>query len=146
MTIQWVLILKNAWPIFWPTTLYSYVVCSIIGARTAISIKNDRVVIDEKIEAFIISPFYIATFFSLFTILFFYHGSIVAHEIKSHFFENVIFTGIIVFVAHLIIEVIESTIVRKNPLRILQDKDAIRLSIIYLLIILMTSFMVILTR
>ena len=48
--------------------------------------------------------------------------------------------GGMVFIGHLGVEILESTIIWKNPLRILEDKDALRLCGIYLIILIETAF------
>lgn len=135
MDLKWNFIFSNAWPIFWMTTLYSYVACFFVGFRTAVIAKGDKSNINEEIEKFIISPFYVATFFSLFSVLFYKYGSILKHNVMNNVFLNILAIGFVVFFGHLLIEVMESAFIRKNPLRILEDRDAIRLSGIYLLII-----------
>jgi uncharacterized membrane protein len=143
MTYNWHLILANAWPIFWITTLYSYIACGVVGTVTGIKTKNDKVKIDEQIEKFIISPFYVATFFSLFTVCFYAYGSEVANAIGDSAFTAVGILGLTVFFGHLLVELLEATLIRRDPLRMLHDKDAIKLSGIYLLLILMISVMIV---
>lgn len=142
MNIEWSLILKSSWQIFWPITLYSYFVCSLVGLVTGIRTKNNWAIIGSRLEAFIISPFYVATFFSSFSVLFFYHGAFLFHSIHSNQFISVFLCGLIVLLSHLVMEVLESGIFQKKPLRILEDHDAIRLAGIYLILILMTTVII----
>lgn len=138
MDIQWWLLLKNGWPIFWVTTLYSYFSCAVVGITTGVKTKGDKEKINKKLESFIISPFYIATFFCLLAILYFWKGIEIFHHVGHLPLLHMLIMGLMVFVGHLCIEVIESTLIWKNPMRILEDKDAIRLCGIYLLVIIQT--------
>jgi len=47
--------------------------------------------------------------------------------------------GGLVFISHVVVEIIESTIIWKNPLRILEDRDALRLCGVYLIILIETA-------
>lgn len=142
MEIKWIIILKNIWPVFLITTVYSYLVCFAVGALTQFRAKGNRQRINEALEKFIISPFYVATFFSLLSVLLFEKGVQISAQIDHFVFLHVLIMGVMVFIAHIAIEVLESTLIWKNPLRILEDKEALQLSGIYLIIILLTTFLV----
>lgn len=139
MNIQWDLILNSAWTVFWVTTLYSYLSCGLVGTLEGFRTKGKMESVDAKIEAFVISPFYVATFFVMFCLLFFWQGLLVARAVPADLVVNVAAVGLAVFVGHTLIELAESTFVRKNPLRILQDHDALRLAAIYLMLIAATT-------
>jgi hypothetical protein len=143
MNLEWKLMLLSAWPIFWITTVYSYAVCSVVGVITGIRTKNDKKKIDEEIEKFIISPFYVATFFSLFTALFFHYASEAKKMIEHYAFISILIIGLSVFIGHTLVELLEATFIRKDPLRMLSDQDAMKLSGIYLILIGMISFIVV---
>lgn len=136
--MNWSMVFEGAWPVFWVTTLYSYASCSIIGVRTGMKCGYNRDQIDAEIEKFIISPFYVATFFTLFALLLFWRISHVMHAVPDAAVSHGFAVGLTVFIAHTILEVGESTFVRKDPLRVLKDHDALKLGGIYLLIIALT--------
>lgn len=146
MHMNWSVIFSCAWPIFWITTVYSYIVCGIVGTITGIRTKHNKTKIDEAIEKFIISPLYVATFFSLFSILFYKHAKSLMLLIDHAFFFSTLALGITVFIAHFLVELLEATFIRKNPLRMLDDRDAIILSGIYLILIVSTSVMVVFSK
>ncbi len=139
MDIQWLFLIKSAWPIFWITTIYSYLACGIAGTLTGIKTKGNRESINKKLEEFILSPFYIATFFCLLATLFFWQGTSVFRSIHHLPTVHMFIMGGMVFISHLGVEVLESTVIWKNPLRILGDKDALRLCGIYLIILIETA-------
>ena len=58
---------------------------------------------------------------------------------------HMVVMGGMVFIGHLGVEVLESTIIWKNPLRILEDKDALRLCCIYLIILTETALIALFT-
>ena len=136
--MEWGVVLKGSWTVFWITTLYSYASCGLIGVRTGMKTNYNREAIDAEIEKFIISPFYVATFFTLFAVLLFWQVEHVMQVVEGNTFINGLAVGLTVFVAHTILEVGESTFVRHDPLRVLKDHDALKLGGIYLLIILLT--------
>lgn len=139
MDIQWLFIIKSSWPIFWITTVYSYLACGIVGTLVGVKTKGDRERINKKLEEFIISPFYIATFFCLLATLFFWQGINIFRNIHHLPTIHMFIVGGIVFIGHLGVEILESIIIWKNPLRILEDKDALRLCGIYLIILIETA-------
>lgn len=136
--MNWSMILEGAWTVFWVTTLYSYASCSIIGVKTGMKCQYNREMIDAEIEKFIISPFYVATFFTLFALLLFWQITHIMQAVPDAAVSHGFAVGLTVFIAHTILEVGESTFVRKDPLRVLKDHDALKLGAIYLLIIALT--------
>lgn len=139
MGIQWLFLIKSAWPIFWITTVYSYLACGIVGTLTGIKTKGDKEKINKKLEEFIISPFYIATFFCLLATLFFFQGMNIFRSIHHLPTVHMFIMGGGVFIGHLGVEILESTIIWKNPLRILEDKEALHLCGIYLILLIETA-------
>lgn len=132
MDFQWVLILKNMGIIVVVTAVYSYTVVGFVGIITGFKTKGDKAIIDQNIEKFIISPFYVATLFSLLSVLFFWRGTLIMHQVQHLRHWHMLILGLMVFVAFILLEVVESFITYKNPLRILDDKDAMHLFAIYL--------------
>lgn len=141
MRVEWLLVLKSAWPIFWITTVYSYLVCAVVGTVTGVKTKGNKEEINKVIEAFIVSPFYVSTFFCLLSILFFWKGMALFQHVNHLAFVHMLVMGGLVFLSHLAVEILESTFIWKNPLRILEDKDALRLSGIYLCILIETTIL-----
>jgi hypothetical protein len=139
MGIEWLFLIKSAWPIFWVTTVYSYLVCAIVGTTTGIKTQGNKERINKAIEGFIASPLYTSTFFCLLSTLFFWKGVSLLHHIHNRTFLHMLIMGGIVFIGHSAIEVLESTFIWKNPLRILEDKDALRLSGVYLIVLVQTA-------
>jgi len=133
-------VIKAAWPIFWITSAYSYISCGVIGVIAGIRTKGNHAEIDKRIDAFIISPFYVATFFSLFSVLYFWRGTALMREAADGSrFWSMLGLGIVVFIGHTLLELLEATVIRRDPLRMLSDHDALRLSGIYLLNIVLTA-------
>jgi ABC-type amino acid transport system permease subunit len=141
MDINCIFLLKMSWPIFWITTAYSYFLCAIIGVITGIKTKGNKEEINKKIENFIISPFYTSTFFCLLAVLYFWRGMGIFQHVKHFPAIHMLVMGLMVFAGHIGIEIIESILFKKNPMRILEDKDAIHLCGIYLLVLFETLIM-----
>jgi hypothetical protein len=143
--VHWTEILKSAWHVLWVLAAYSYVVCSIVGARAAWQARRagahglDMKQVDGSLEKFITSPFYVGTMFSLLSVLLLSQGKEIMRSAPKYGALNVMAIGLVVLAGTILIEVLESTVFRRDPLRMLGDKDAIRLSGVSLVVMAITS-------
>ena len=127
MGLRWVEITRGAWHVLWISTLYSYAVCGVRGLIAGYQTKGDKKQIDLAIERFVISPFYVATLFTLISVLFYTTGMNVARNTPGTVLQNVALMAVLLFLGQLLLELLESTFIQRDVLRLLKDQDAIRL-------------------
>lgn len=146
MNFQWSLIFDAAWTVFWITTVFSYGSCFFVGLAAGIKTKGNTEVIEKTVDKFIISPLYVATFFCLVAILFFWKGSGLLHTAGNFTWIQMVVVAAMVFVGHILVEVVESTITKGKPLRLLEDAEAIQLLGVYLVILALVTVIAVLVK
>jgi hypothetical protein len=144
MGLHWIEIAKGAWHVLWISTLYSYAACGVTAVIEGYRTKGDKAQIDPAIERFIVSPFYVATLFTLISILFYTVGMGIAHENPGTALQNVAVMAAVLFIAQLLLEILESTFIQHDVFRLLKDQDAMRLfgiaACIYVFLVAMVGF------
>ena len=145
MNLEWTQIGKAVWQIFWVLGAYSYVVCGIVGTYRSMQAKKagtgglNMDTVDKTLETFIVSPFYVGTMYSLLAVMFFWRGGSVMHSVAHNAVAHMIIVGVSVVLSTIVLEIIEASITKHEPLRVFGDRDAMRLTGIALIVIAVTT-------